>query len=63
MNKLFRLLIVPNLLCVFATAQSTETVLYNFGAYSTDAAFPRGGLLSDSNGNLYGVTICFSIET
>ena len=56
MNKLFRLLIVPNLLCVFAIAQSTETVLYNFGAYSTDAAFPQGGLISDADGNLYGVT-------
>jgi uncharacterized repeat protein (TIGR03803 family) len=43
-------------LCGFAFAQSTYTVLYNFGAYTGDGAEPAGGLLSDAAGNLYGVT-------
>jgi uncharacterized repeat protein (TIGR03803 family) len=33
----------------------TETVLYHFQG-STDGAYPRGGLISDNNGNLYGTT-------
>jgi uncharacterized repeat protein (TIGR03803 family) len=32
-----------------------ETVLYHFQG-STDGAYPRGGLISDENGNLYGTT-------
>lgn len=34
----------------------TETILYNFGASSTDAALPVAGLTMDSKGNLYGTT-------
>lgn len=33
-----------------------ETVLYAFGASSSDGAEPAGGLLVDSAGNLYGTT-------
>ena len=35
----------------------TEKVLYNFGATSTDAANPVGGLAMDATGNLYGTTL------
>jgi uncharacterized repeat protein (TIGR03803 family) len=44
------------MLCAAAAAQSTETVLYSFGAYPNDGAFPDGGLLVDQSGNIYGVT-------
>lgn len=43
-------------LCGLASSQSTETVLYSFGAYPTDGAFPQGGLLFDAAGNVYGTT-------
>lgn len=56
--KLKTLIVSAILVCFsdFAIAQSTETVLYTFGAYPTDGIGPTGGLLSDSSGNLYGVT-------
>jgi len=34
----------------------TETVLYSFLTYQTDAWFPTGGVTLDSAGNLYGAT-------
>jgi uncharacterized repeat protein (TIGR03803 family) len=34
----------------------TESVLYSFGASSTDGKAPRGPLVMDKKGNLYGVT-------
>lgn len=34
----------------------TETILHNFGSASGDGLQPSGGLVSDSSGNLYGVT-------
>jgi uncharacterized repeat protein (TIGR03803 family) len=34
----------------------TETVLYSFGASSTDGMVPYAGLVRDSAGNLYGTT-------
>jgi uncharacterized repeat protein (TIGR03803 family) len=40
---------------VLAAAQH-ETVIYAFGSYSGDGALPRGGLILDSAGNLYGTT-------
>jgi uncharacterized repeat protein (TIGR03803 family) len=43
-------------LCELGTSQSTEAVLYSFGAYPADGAFPNGGLLLDSAGNIYGTT-------
>jgi uncharacterized repeat protein (TIGR03803 family) len=42
------------MLCAAAAAQSTETVLYSFGAYPGDSALPVGGLSFDSSGNIYG---------
>lgn len=33
-----------------------ETILYNFGATTTDAAAPNAALVLDSKGNLYGTT-------
>jgi uncharacterized repeat protein (TIGR03803 family) len=33
-----------------------ETILHTFEAYPSDGALPAWGLISDSNGNLYGVT-------
>jgi uncharacterized repeat protein (TIGR03803 family) len=34
----------------------TETVLYNFGSNPNDGVAPRGGLVFDKQGNLYGTT-------
>jgi len=34
----------------------TGSVLYSFAAGTTDGAYPIGGLMMDSSGNLYGVT-------
>lgn len=39
-----------------ANGQFEETILYNFGAASTDAVLPYGPLTIDSNGNLYGLS-------
>jgi uncharacterized repeat protein (TIGR03803 family) len=39
-----------------AHADTTFTVLYSFKWGATDGAFPVGGLLRDSAGNLYGTT-------
>jgi uncharacterized repeat protein (TIGR03803 family) len=44
------------LACTWASAQSTETVLYSFGAYLNDGVAPSGGLLFDALGNIYGTT-------
>ena len=43
-------------LCGLAVSQSTETVLYSFGAYPTDGEYPEGELIFSSNGNIYGIT-------
>jgi len=37
-------------------ATNIDTVLYNFGASSTDAAWPISGVIMDSAGNLYGAS-------
>ncbi len=34
----------------------TETVLYNFTHHKAEGAFPKGGLVFDKAGNLYGTT-------
>jgi uncharacterized repeat protein (TIGR03803 family) len=34
----------------------TEKILYSFGGYAADAAFPNAGLIFDEAGNLYGTT-------
>jgi uncharacterized repeat protein (TIGR03803 family) len=39
---------------ITAHAQYTETVLYNFGANSSDAESPEGILTMDASGNVYG---------
>ena len=39
-----------------ASAQYTETTLYNFGTFSTDAESPSWGLVRDAAGNLYGAS-------
>jgi hypothetical protein len=39
-----------------ASATPAETVLHSFMGGSSDGAFPSGGLIGDSSGNLYGVT-------
>ena len=38
------------------SANGTETVLYSFGASSTDGFAPQGALVRDAAGNLYGTT-------
>src|SRR6266852_4283088 len=35
----------------------TETILHNFGNNGTDGVNPRGGLILDAAGNLYGTTM------
>jgi len=55
-SKLFHLLIVPSLFCVFALGQAHEKVLYSFGNGSGDGSAPNGGLVFDSAGNIYGTT-------
>ena len=39
-----------------AAGTNAETVLYTFGANSTDGQQPEGSLISDAAGNLYGTT-------
>jgi hypothetical protein len=56
MKKLFRLLMVPSLLCAFALGQAQEKVLWSFAGYPTDGAQPADKLILDSAGNLYGTT-------
>lgn len=41
---------------VYDPASNSTTVLYDFGAYPTDAALPISGLIADPSGNLYGVS-------
>jgi uncharacterized repeat protein (TIGR03803 family) len=42
---------------VLSGAQTyTESILYSFGASSTDGTYPSSGLVMDSSGNLYGTT-------
>jgi len=48
------LLLLSLLLCRFAVA-GTETVVYDFQMHAL-GQFPSGSLISDSKGNLYGVT-------
>jgi len=55
-SKLFHLLIVPSLFCVFALGQAHEKVLYSFGNGASDGSAPNGGLVFDSAGNIYGTT-------
>ena len=38
------------------TPTGVETILYSFGATSTDAALPVAGLIQGTDGNLYGTT-------
>jgi uncharacterized repeat protein (TIGR03803 family) len=38
------------------TPTGAETVLYSFGATSTDAALPVAGLIQGTDGNFYGTT-------
>ena len=49
------------LLTLFLTATraaaQTETILHNFGDNGTDGVDPRGGLILDAAGNLYGTTM------
>jgi uncharacterized repeat protein (TIGR03803 family) len=41
----------------------TETILHNFGAFSTDGVEPVGGMVMDAKGNLYGTTYIGGIHT
>lgn len=38
------------------TADGTETILHSFGASVVDGQIPRGGVIMDTAGNLYGTT-------
>ncbi len=40
----------------------TESVLWSFGANSTDGTYPEGGLVSDANGVLYGGTSAGGVQ-
>ena len=44
------------------TPSGTESVVYSFGEQNTDGNVPYGGLLLDSQGNLYGTTIIGGIH-
>jgi uncharacterized repeat protein (TIGR03803 family) len=39
------------------TPTGTETVLYSFGASSTDGMLPEGGVIQGTDGNFYGTTL------
>ncbi len=52
---LFLLLAVAVTLAVPASAEWKEKVLYSFQGGTNDGAFPVGGVVFDSQGNLYGV--------
>ncbi|MFZ0287204.1 MAG: choice-of-anchor tandem repeat GloVer-containing protein [Terriglobales bacterium] len=56
MKKLMMCLCLAMMFCAAAFAQSTETVLYSF-AGAPDGGGPAGGMLFDSSGNIYGVTL------
>jgi uncharacterized repeat protein (TIGR03803 family) len=62
MNKPFRLLIVTLFLSAFALGQAQEKVLYTFTG-SPDGAAPKGKLIADKAGNLYGTTFWGGINT
>ena len=55
-RSLLTMCLLVSWFCAPASGQSTEAVLYSFGAYPTDGIFPQGGLLFDSAGNIYGTT-------
>ena len=38
------------------TSTGDETVLYSFAGYTADGSNPEGGVISDSDGNLFGTT-------
>ncbi|MGA7219590.1 MAG: choice-of-anchor tandem repeat GloVer-containing protein [Candidatus Sulfotelmatobacter sp.] len=42
---------------VFKITAGVETILYNFGATSSDGINPQAGVVRDTKGNLYGTTI------
>jgi len=39
------------------SATGTETILHSFGTSATDGLTPRGGVIIDSAGNIYGTTL------
>jgi uncharacterized repeat protein (TIGR03803 family) len=45
------------------SASGTETILYSFGATSTDGQSPQAGLVMDTKGNLYGTTTYGGVYT
>ena len=53
MKKLFRLLMLTSFLSAFTFGQAQEKVLYTFTG-SPDGAAPKGKLIADRAGNLYG---------
>lgn len=50
------LILALSFIASLAAGQSTEAVLYSFGASGADGIFPEGDLLFDAVGNVYGTT-------
>jgi hypothetical protein len=57
--QVFLALVVFSMICIRALAEDPEVILHNFSGGGADQ--PEAGLISDANGNLYGVTGVYGV--